>query len=1472
MHLKRLFMALGIVLVLPWNACCLAQPGDDSDEDIAGLLARYGDSQTNTADVRIEAAPVLDWSQAWHGGPAGRASYRPAAGLVEWTGTILIRDDGPLRFHASLSGSVSIEIGGHPVLTTQSDGGFVSGNPVNIPLGDQEIKITFRPPDAGTGVDPIRHPARFVLFWSGPGFTLEPVPAEVFARPEPAPELSAMASGERMLDALRCAACHQPQDGTILSTLKPNSAPSLDRVADSWTRATLAERIRNPTTAVRDSRMPHFGLTADESLSIAAFLLDQSKEPRSDGPVEYQDADIAAGKLLLTTTGCVSCHDLQEAVIGRSDDKVVSELIDRFPYRGPELNTVGRRRNARWLDRWLRDPGSLNEHHRMPVFELTKDERRQIVAALSEAQGGSIVPSVTEQSRMPERTDAERIRDGRKLVTELGCAACHSIRNVTFDAGTLPSLAGLGKSAADRTSGCLSESASPGSATPARIRRGASGRAIPAFQLSQKERTLLQGVLQQLPAGSLSGGPSVSGSLLLHRNGCLQCHDRDTSLGLSSVAASLQAWLPELKGQSQGMIPPSLTAAGDKLFDEYLATAVAGEQKQRRLPWLSVRMPKFNHSQDERSALVQGIIRPDRIPEEADSVRQDILQFAGLDRQSPVSSAELLEGNQLTGAAGFNCVACHQAGAFEPRNVALGTRGSDIMTMGNRIRPIFFHRWMQNPIRVIRGIEMPALRKAVPGIQEGSLPRQIAVVWHAISDPRFTPPTMTSRYEQVVNVPPGSVPRIIRDVFTFGAGKEQQSVARAFAAGFSNGHSLLLDLDTMHLRQWTIGEFARQRTEGKSWFWDMAGTEVLRNTDTSEVFRLFRTSDGRLTTPVPDEGRIAELVNYRVEGGAIRLHMRLRFDTAEFESPRVDVPNDETAEPHFAKTAWQDPARPLEQVELLVDLSPVDAVDVGTAAHQGGWKLKATVADLPPGCALAITLPELTSSPKSLVNGRQYFEDTLVDEGGPGTAILTRSETASLSFVADVRQTIPPLPEIPPLASNPEAITVVPGFAGLRLPLPQSVMPTAIAVANDGRLAMTSLKGDVVFAVDSDGDGLHDRIEPVEEGLAAPFGIFLDGSDVVVAHKPEVLRLTDTDNDGRADLRSVVAAGWGYSDNYHDWTTALARDKDGNIFIGLGSDYSDRLRDRNRDRWRGGIIRVDPSGIITPVAMSMRYPMGLAFDRAGNLFATDNQGVQNTFNEINQILPGRHYGVPSKYQPADGISHETPGLMVPHPWVRSVNAIQFLPDDYPVASLRGHGIGCEYDNRMLIRFTIQEVNGTLQGATYPLSLPGQGAGGSNFVGPICLQIGEAGEIYIGSIWDSGWQGGTNTGAVERLVPSQTGMKNGIREIRAIANGFEISFFDRIEQTAAVRPDAWSLQGFTRVWSGSYATPDSDRHNLTPSQITVTEGGMAVRIEVRERLKAGYMYDITFRPDETAAADLHSEWWPVMGFYSMKEVP
>ncbi|MCA9061118.1 MAG: hypothetical protein KDA85_21545, partial [Planctomycetaceae bacterium] len=693
------------------------------------------------------------------------------------------------------------------------------------------------------------------------------------------------------------------------------AAPSLNHLAAASSTAALAGRIRVPQSQLPNPRMPQLGLTEKQSLLIAQYLLAKSQPVADDQTLKFKDDDVAAGQLLLASVGCVACHQAEQ-VIQRSPsdtkpnvEQVVASFVADYAYRGPDLDSVGGRRSPVWLDRWLRDPASLNTSHRMPVFSLSTDERRQIVAALTDVPPAAAI----NRQESDGKPSADALAEGKRLIEHFGCASCHQVPGVTAQAMPIPGLAALRDADSDRTLSCLTKANAVGV-----DRQSRSGRPVPLFEMSEVERAALAAAVRQHQQLELSGGVAVQRSLVLQRNGCLQCHDRNTSLGLSAHAATIERWLPELQGQSQGLIPPSLTAVGDKLTDDYLTRAVAGEQKNRRLPWLSVRMPRFSHPEKVRGALVDSLVRTDRIPAAADPLREDILQL--VNDQQAASPIDLLEGNQLTGAAGFNCVACHQAGPFEPRNVALGTRGSDLMSMGQRIRSPYFFRWMKNPIRVVRGIEMPAIRKAIPGVRGESIPEQLAVIWRAVRDPRFTPPTITSRYEQIVNVTPGSAPRIVRDVFTIGSGKAQSSVARAFAVGFDNGHSLLLDLDSLQLREWVIGEFARQRTEGKSWFWDLAGTAVYSGISESPVFQLVRDRDDVAFPPVADESRIAELLSYQDTADGVTARIRLYFDTTG-ALQNTPPPDPDPGSPHFVTPIWQD--RQLETVELLLQFTPI---------------------------------------------------------------------------------------------------------------------------------------------------------------------------------------------------------------------------------------------------------------------------------------------------------------------------------------------------------------------------------------------------------------------------------------------------------------------------------------------------------------------------------------------------------------------
>jgi hypothetical protein len=445
-------------------------------------------------------------------------------------------------------------------------------------------------------------------------------------------------------------------------------------------------------------------------------------------------------------------------------------------------------------------------------------------------------------------------------------------------------------------------------------------------------------------------------------------------------------------------------------------------------------------------------------------------------------------------------------------------------------------------------------------------------------------------------------------------------------------------------------------------------------------------------------------------------------------------------------------------------------------------------------------------------------------------------------------------------------------------------MPTGLAFSADGNLGVTSLKGHVYVLRDSNGDGLHETATEFERGLAAPFGLLPGSADRVdaptrewlVVHKPELLALLDEDGDGRADQRRVVASGWGYTDNYHDWSAGPVRDGEGRLYVATSSDYAQPGRPEELSRWRGKVLRVAADGTISPIAHELRYPMGIAFDARGRLFVSDQQGVANCFNEICHIVEGGRYGVKGLYDPQTAEPERRAAVQVPHPWTRSINGIFFIPEvsaDKTVADglaalapFSGHGIGCEYNGRFLVRFSLQEVAGDLQGAVYPFTRTTWENEAETFLGPICGAVAADGALYIGSIHDSGWLGGLNTGEIVRLRPTGE-FPNGIRELRAVPRGFEIEFLAPVDAAAAMRPDNYSLSGYTRVWKGSYATEDSGRYQPRIESIEVSPDGRTVRLVV-DRLEAGFVYDVGVKR-------LHrngGEMFPDVGYYTMNRLP
>ena len=333
---------------------------------LPGLQCVVSDG-TNSVS-RIDRRLSFDWTDS-------RIDSRIAdVQSVTWSGNLLIRTAGPHTFHAQVSGSVKVSVDDQVVLAAEGPNVFVSGAASDSSAGDHRIQIEYQTalthPDAKAPRD-----FKMQLFWSSPEFTLEPLPADALTH---AAENDASDSqhGRRLVDALRCAACHSG-----LGELPTLKAPSLLRLRGNTSDAEIVRRLAHPESVGAWSSMPAFGFSESQAQDIAAFLVDASEAEASDNGVDTVEKskpeDVDAGQKLLLTTGCVACHAVAQMPVGFEPAA--------SPYHGPDLTDVKARRSGPWLMKWLKSPETLNVDHRMPVFALSDDDRRGIVARGNEA-------------------------------------------------------------------------------------------------------------------------------------------------------------------------------------------------------------------------------------------------------------------------------------------------------------------------------------------------------------------------------------------------------------------------------------------------------------------------------------------------------------------------------------------------------------------------------------------------------------------------------------------------------------------------------------------------------------------------------------------------------------------------------------------------------------------------------------------------------------------------------------------------------------------------------------------------------------------------------------------------------------------------------------------------------------------------------------------------------------------------------
>jgi mono/diheme cytochrome c family protein len=383
-----------------------------------GLLATYSDGNHRV----VLSVP----SPNFHLGP--QESLHPTlapAFSAEWSGSLSILQADEYSFEAAPA-------------ELYLDGRRVDDKAVRLSVGAVPFRIVYR---RTPGV------AALLVRWKSSQWSLEPIPAELFAHSTRAPAADLdVEEGRRLAEELGCIGCH----ATGSPVLERRFGPRLTGVGERTNVAWLAKWLADPGAFRAGAVMPSM-LAADERNDVAAYLATLSSAARGKaaqpaGP----KGSFSRGMSLYYEVGCGACHE-QKALV---------------------LSGLGSKYQPAALAAYLEDPAKVHPAGRMPSLLLTKEETAHLAASLVRSRN----PAFDEPVPV-----GGNIARGRSLVEARGCLACHELQDGKPVANRLRAPA-LPQLTSDR--GCLADK--PAGGVPAYRLQTDQRKALRAFVTAQK--------------------------------------------------------------------------------------------------------------------------------------------------------------------------------------------------------------------------------------------------------------------------------------------------------------------------------------------------------------------------------------------------------------------------------------------------------------------------------------------------------------------------------------------------------------------------------------------------------------------------------------------------------------------------------------------------------------------------------------------------------------------------------------------------------------------------------------------------------------------------------------------------------------------------------------------------------------------------------------------------------------------------
>jgi len=457
--------------------------------------------------------------------------------------------------------------------------------------------------------------------------------------------------------------------------------------------------------------------------------------------------------------------------------------------------------------------------------------------------------------------------------------------------------------------------------------------------------------------------------------------------------------------------------------------------------------------------------------------------------------------------------------------------------------------------------------------------------------------------------------------------------------------------------------------------------------------------------------------------------------------------------------------------------------------------------------------------------------------------------------------------------ANPKArrsFVLDPHYRIEALALPDiNLFATGMDWLSKDQLAICTYTGEVWIVEKANGPVNEMKYRRFARGMNEPMGLLVKDGNIYLGNKAELTRLTDTDNDGEADLFERICSDWDYTGSYNSFSYGPVLDSKGN-FILANAGHAGHWAARHM----GWALRIDPqSNKAVPFASGFREPNGIGtYGSNRDIFVADNQGAWIGACKLSHVQEGGFYGHPtSRPAPKDEYtgreSLDPPAIWFPYKWVRSASGMIEITDER-FGPFKGQLLVGDFQNAVITRVQMEKVDGQWQGAVWPF-LKGFQSGVNR------MAMGNDGSLYVGGGKVKAWAANAPAfHSLERIsfkgkIPFEA------NRVKVLPDGFELTFTQPVDRKSARIIDGFDVWQYKYKFHKTYGSPEFDHDGKKDSftvidvkEVSVSKDGLKVSLRLDD-WKPGY---VTAVRGLDIRSKTGSKLWHDTFYYTLNRIP